>query len=130
MERKLYQPTEKQLKLWNTLKPATMPTDEEFKTSWKRAHHNVERGWGMGKRDWVAAHANDHLTETIDYMIGLWQGRIDALQGLDPLPSPNYHTSPYDNGYYHGFHGFESFWKGYDRQAREKLIAQYGNQEA
>jgi len=127
MDRKQYQPTEKQLQKWGTLKSSEMPSDDEFKAAWKHSHHNVERGWGMGKRDWVVNHANDHLIWTIEYNIGLWQGRIDALQGLEPIETPDYHNDPYQYGYFHGFNGFESFWHGYDAQARAKLIEQYSN---
>jgi len=125
MERKQYQPTEKQLAKWNALKPAAMPTDDEFKAAWKRGHHNVERGWGMDKRDWVANHSDDNLTCTVEYNLGLWQGRIDALLGLDPIEITDYNNDPYQYGYFRGFNGFESFWKGYDFQARERLASQY-----
>ena len=81
----------------------------------------------MGKRDWVLNHANDALTQTAKYMIGLWQGRVDALQGLEPIETPDYHTDPFQFGYNHGFMGFESFWRGYDAHAREKFSTQYGN---
>lgn len=125
MERKIYEPTEKQLAKWDMLQPADMPTDEEFKASWKKSHHGKETGWGMGKRDWINIHSDDQLTQTVTYNQGLWQGRIDAMLGLEPLDTPHYHTDPYEYGYYIGYNGFESFWSGYDAQARKNLADQY-----
>ena len=125
MEHKQYQPTEKQLEKWNALTPATMPTDAEFKASWAKRHNGKESGWGMGKRDWVAQHTDDNLTQTPEYNLGLWQGRLDAFLGLESADTSNYHTDPYQYGYYHGHDGFTSFWKGYDRQARADFEAKY-----
>lgn len=126
MERKIYQPTEKQLEKWNALAPAEMPSDDEFKAKWSRAHHGTERGWGMGKRNWVALHSDDSLTQNAAYMTGLWQGRIDAMNELESQPTPQYHTDPYQYGYYAGYNNFASFWRGYDAQSKNQLMAQYG----
>lgn len=125
MERKMYEPTEKQIALWNTLKPSAMPTDEEFKAMWKKAHHGKETGWGMGKRNWIASHIDDQLTCTVEYNTGLWQGRVDAARGLEALETPEYHTDPFQFGYYTGYHNFEKFWNGYDRNARQKFEEKY-----
>jgi hypothetical protein len=124
MERK-YQPTEKQLVKWKALKPAEMPTDEEFKVQWKRQHGGKLTGWGMAKRDWVIQHSDDHLTCTVEYNIGLWQGRVDAAAGLPQAETPNYHTSPYEYGYYRGYTSFGSFWNGYDRNAKVDFETKY-----
>lgn len=53
MEQKMYEPTEKQIKNWSELTTIEMPSDDEFKAIWKKAHHGKEAGWGMGKRDWI-----------------------------------------------------------------------------
>lgn len=127
MERKQYEPTEKQIKLWSTLHPAEMPTDEDFKATWKRQHHNKETGWGMGKRAWVAQHANDHFTQTTEYQIGVWQGRVDALRGEDRGETGTLDT-PFQNGYDFGFDTFQGFWKGYDAVARQSFIQKYGKE--
>lgn len=122
---KKFQPTEKQLAKWEALTPATIPTDDEFKTRWMKAHHGKVTGWGMGKRDWVANHADDHLTCTVDYNLGLWQGRIDAMNGEPSADTSEYHTNPYHNGYYYGYESFQSFWKGFDQAARAEFEAKY-----
>ena len=125
MNRK-FQPTEKQLEKWEKLSPAAKPTDDEFKAAWARKHHNVERGWGMGKRQWVIEHADDALTCCADYFLGLWEGRIDAMNGTAPSSTEQYHTDPFQHGYYTGYHTFQSFWKGFDQAARAQFQAQYG----
>ena len=127
MERKQFEPTEKQLEKWTALTIPTMPADEEFKDQWKKRHGGVERGWGISKRDWVADHANDALTCTKEYFLGLWQGRVDAARGLEKLETPQYHTDPYQFGYYWGYDGFESFWKGSDPAARSAFSEKYIN---
>ena len=120
-----FEPTAKQLEKWNALKPAVMPSDDEFKARWKKAHGGKETGWGMSKRDWVGNHASDTLTQTVEYNLGLWQGRVDAARGEEAQPTPNYHTDPYDHGYYSGYHGFASFWKGFDSAARQQFNQKY-----
>ncbi|HSW63400.1 MAG TPA: hypothetical protein VLH56_08830 [Dissulfurispiraceae bacterium] len=119
-----YEPTAKQLEKWSA-KPPEMPSDDEFKTRWMKAHNGKVTGWGMGKRDWVALHANDHLTQTVDYNLGLWQGRVDAARGETAQPTPNYHTNPYDHGYYSGYNSFASFWQGFDKNARQQFTQKY-----
>lgn len=122
---KTYQPTEKQIKNWSQLRPATMPTDEEFKATWKRQHHGKETGWGMGKREWVAQHANDHLTATVEHQIGVWQGRVDAMRGEPRAETSNYHTDPYQFGYYTGYETFDNFWPQY--QKKDEFTSLYGD---
>lgn len=121
-----FQPTEKQIERWNQIKTPVMPSDDEFKAQWKKSHHGKEAGWGMEKRDWVANHANDHLTYTVEYNIGLWQGRVDAMNGDAAIETNNYHTDPYQNGYYSGYNNFASFWKGFDRNARADFQSKFG----
>lgn len=121
MERKQFEPTEKQIEKWSALVAPTMPTDDEFKAQWKKAHHGKETGWGMGKRNWVAGHVNDSLVYTVEYNLGLWQGRVDAVRDTEPMETNEYHTNPFHFGYYTGFHGFASFWKGYGQEARDQF---------
>lgn len=125
---KKFEPTEKQLAKWTTLKPAVMPTDEEFKETWKKQHHGKITGWGMGKRDWIILHSDDNITCTLEYQIGLWQGRIDAMNGEAKAETPNKETNPYEYGYNKGYDTFESFWNGYDRNARAELLKKYGKE--
>ena len=125
MERKQFVPTEKQLEKWSALKPAEMPSDDEFKASWKRNHGGKLTGWGMGKRDWVARHADDNLTQTVEYNLGVWQGRVDALRGTEPMVTNEFHTNPYHYGYYYGYNGFAGFWKGYDANASAAFKKMY-----
>lgn len=122
-----YEPTAKQLEKWNALKPAVMPSDDEFKAQWKKAHHGKETGWGMGKRNWVISHANDSLTQTVEYNLGVWQGRVDAARGEEAQPTPEYHINPFQHGYYTGYTEFASFWNGFDRNARETFTQKYVN---
>lgn len=122
---KKFEPTQKQLEKWNALTVPTMPTDDEFKASWKRSHHGKEAGWGMGKRDWIASHSNDHMTCTPEYYLGLWQGRVDALNGVTRADTPDYHTNPSQFGYYSGYEGFSDFWKGYDQNAKKEFSEKY-----
>ena len=123
---KKFQPTEKQMAKWSALAPAAIPSDEEFKAKWTKQHHGKSTGWGMGKRDWVAAHSDDHLTQTVEYNMGLWQGRIDAMNGEEAYPIKAYDTDPYDYGYYSGYSNFKSFWAGCDAATRENLKSQFG----
>jgi len=122
-----FEPTEKQLSKWSLLRPTVMPSDDEFKARWKRAHGGKVTGWGMTKRDWVIAHSDDHLTCTVEYNLGLWQGRVDAMNGDPQQETPEYHTDPYQYGYYHGYAEFDGFWRGYDAAAKSDLQAKFGN---
>lgn len=125
MTTKTYQPTEKQITTWSKLAPASMPTDDGFKAQWKRQHHGKETGWGMAKRNWVACHANDNLTCSFDYELGVWQGRVDAFRNEPMAETPNYHTSPFEFGYYAGYTNFNSFWPQY--QKKDEFSALYGD---
>lgn len=127
MNRREYEPTEKQIENWSKLYPAPMPTDDEFKAQWKRQHHGKESGWGMGKRNWVALHKDDNLTCNADYERGVWQGRLDAALGLDMAETPHYHTDAFEHGYYSGYTNFASFWPQYSRtEAGKNFIEKYG----
>ena len=122
MERKLYRPTEKQEQKWSNLKLAEMPSDEEFKTRWARAHHGVERGWGMGKRNWILS----NMTQSREYQMGIWQGRVDAARGLGYSEERNENT--YNLGYHRGYTDYESNRRGWDTQTRQKFDEEYVNE--
>jgi hypothetical protein len=122
MNRK-YQATNKQTEKWNSLKVPVMPTDEEFKRMWKSQHNKKETGWGMGKRDWMIAHANDSLEFTADFNYGLWEGRVD---GLNKRISEVWDESEaFQYGYRKGLATFESFWKGCDPSVKKDFSEKY-----
>lgn len=101
MDRKIYQPTEKQEEKWNALTTVAMPTDDEFKATWKRQHHGKISGWGMGKRNWIVG----NMKNCREYQLGLWQARLDIVAGLDyqneAITDEN--ANAYNLGYYRGF---------------------------
>ena len=121
MDRKMYQPTEKQEKRWarEAERAGEMPSDEWFKDRWKKDHRGKERGWGMGKRNWILG----QMTGTREYQIGLWQGRVDAARGLDYSEERNENT--YNLGYHRGYTEYESNRKGWDRVTRERFDTNY-----
>ena len=121
MERKMYEPTEKQISKWNALIVPEMPTDEHFKTQWKKAHHGKETGWGMGKRNWVLS----TMTNTREYQMGLWQGRVDAARGLEYSEERNENT--YNLGYYRGYTEYESNRRGWDNATCQSFDEKYLN---
>lgn len=124
MNRKIYQPTEKQIKNWSTLHFCQMPTDEEFKASWTQKHHGKLAGWGLGKRTWIL----QNMTGCTEYQLGLWQARADFVQGLDyqeqPLTDEN--SNAYNLGYYRGWNNGEPL-KGLDTGSKVRLQSEYGN---
>ena len=121
MNRKMYQPTKNQERKWEkeAERVVAMPTDEEFKSRWAKCHHGKERGWGMGKRDYVLS----NMTRTREYQMGLWQGRVDKARGLEYAEERNENT--YNLGYYRGYTGYESNRRGWDRATCERFDAQY-----
>jgi hypothetical protein len=120
MERKIYQLTEKQISKC-TPYPTTIPTDDEFKAIWKKAHHGKVTGWGMGKANWMTS----AMTGTREYQQGIWQGRVDKARGLPYSEERNENT--YNLGYYRGYTEYESNRRGWDAATREKFDAQYLN---
>ena len=118
-KRKVYQPTEKQEEKWAKFEPKEMPTDEEFKERWKKAHGGKEAGWGMMKRDWILS----NMKETRDYQIGLWQGRVDKANGI-PYAEKSEVTT-YNLGYYRGYTDYESDRRGWTEEMRRKFDEQY-----
>jgi hypothetical protein len=121
MERKLYEPTEKQTAKWNAYKRPEMPTDEQFKAMWKKAHGGKEAGWGMKKRDWIAS----EMKYDPEYQRGIWQGRVDAARGLPYSEERNENT--YNLGYYRGYTNYSSDTAGWDTATRDAFFAQYVN---
>jgi len=121
MERKMYQPTEKQEQKWAKLVQIEMPSDEEFKARWAKAHHGSEKGWGMGKRNWVLG----NMTQSREYQMGIWQGRVDRARGLEYSEERNENT--YNLGYHRGYTEYESNRNGWDAQTKQKFDEEYGN---
>lgn len=125
MERKMFEPTEKQTARWAMLdgQVAEMPSDDHFKTIWAKSHHGKESGWGMGKRDYMLR----VMTQTSAYQTGIWQGRVDKARGLPYSEERNENT--YNLGYYRGYTGYESDRNGWDRATRERFEASYLTEE-
>ena len=121
MDRKMYEPTAGNEKKWARYTPVEMPSDEEFKGRWARAHHGKERGWGMGKRTWVVG----HMTLTREYQMGLWQGRVDAARETGYSEERNENT--YNLGYNRGYTEYESSRRGWDSAMRARFDEQYTN---
>lgn len=122
MERMMYEPTAKQIEKWSdlnmTLPP--MPTDEEFKVRWKKQHHGKVTGWGMGKSNWIVS----EMKNLPQYQMGIWQGRVDAAQGLDYSEERN--DSPYNLGYYRGYTEYkERCTGGWDAAQAKAFVEKY-----
>jgi hypothetical protein len=106
---KTYEPTEKQNRKWAAAGVTIiMPSDDEFKARWMKSHHGVVRGWGLGKRQWIIC----TLACTREYNLGIWQARVDALNGLDyqtPMSDDDgVNMNAYNLGYYRGYTEFGS----------------------
>lgn len=115
MERKIYQPTAKQQSLPLSY---AIPTNEECKMMAKRQH----RPWGLIKRDYTL----NALRRTHDYTIGMWQGRVDAANGLEYCDERFSET--YNVGYHEGYLGYQANGQcGWDRAMQERFTAQYVN---
>jgi hypothetical protein len=96
MNRPMFELTQQQLKKCRTVE---MPTDEQFKESWKKDHHGKVTGWGMGKRNFILS----EMKFTPEYQRGIWQGRIDQANGFEY--SEERIDAPYNLGYYRGYTG-------------------------
>jgi len=112
MERKVYKPTEKQEQKWEKFSGITMPSDDEIKKMAGR------KPWGLVKRNMVLA----RMTQTREYQMGIWQGRLDKLCGLDYSEERNENT--YNMGYYRGYSNFDSDWRGLDDGSKNRLHEQ------
>lgn len=118
-QRKMYEPTKNQLRKWAEFEAPEMPTDEEFKVRWAKSHHGQVRGWGMMKSDFVLS----QMTQTQEYQTGIWQGRVDAANGLDYAEERNENT--YNLGYHRGYTNFQSDWRGFDRATQQRFTKKY-----
>jgi len=125
MDRKMYEPTKNQERKWAKFDSdvARLPSDEWFKQLWAKSHHGVERGWGIGKRNYILS----NMTRTRPYQMGLWQGRVDAARGLEYSEERN--ESAYNLGYHRGYAGYKGSRRGWDRATRERFDAKYVNEE-
>ena len=121
MNRKMYEPTKNQKRKWAGFSSIEMPTDKQFQERWAKAHHGKVNGWGMGKRDFVLS----SMTQTREYQMGIWQGRVDAARGLDYSEERNENT--YNLGYYRGYTNYESDRRGWDRNTRQRFEEKYIN---
>lgn len=121
MERKLYTLTEKQIEKAAARPAAEMPSDDEFKAMWKKEHHGKVAGWGMGKAKWIVS----NMKHDAEYVRGLWQGAVDAANGLDY--SEERSENVYNLGYYRGYTEYQSNRRGWDAATRNNFDAQYVN---
>ena len=122
----MYEPTPKQIENWSKLNVVipTIPDDEEFKERWKKQHHGKVAGWGMGKRDWIVS----EMRNTPQYQLGIWQGRVDAAQGLDYSEERN--DSPYNLGYYRGYNEYkERGTGGWNNDQAKLFVEEYAKKE-
>jgi hypothetical protein len=123
MERKMYEPTKGNEKKWARFADIEMPSDDEFKARWANRHGGKTRGWGMAKRDFVLS----QMTQTREYQMGLWQGRVDKARGLEYSEDRNENT--YNLGYYRGYTEYESNRRGWDRETRRRFDEKYIEEE-
>ena len=119
MNRKMYQPTEKQQSQWASWTAPQLPSDDEFKSMWKKSHGGKITGWGMKKRDYIIG----AMTSSPNYQMGIWQGRVDRACGLDYSEERNENT--YNLGYYRGYTEYESNRRGWDAATRADFDAKY-----
>lgn len=122
MERKFFTLTERQMRKCASVE---LPSDDEFKAIWMQSHHGKAAGWGMGKRDWIIS----NMRMTPEYQRGIWQARVDLLNGLDY--SEERIDSAYNLGYWTGWD--EGSLNRFRREAGAavfaEFVAAYGPQE-
>lgn len=114
MERRMYKMTAKQEALPAV---ASIPSDDEIKAMAKRSR----KPWGIIKRD-LALRA---LRNSHDYVLGIWQGRVDAARQADY--NEERFNSDYNLGYHDGYLNYHSDRKGWDAATRERFDAEYVN---
>lgn len=119
MNRKMYEPTQNQLRKWNDFEAPEMPSDEQFKKLWAKKHRGKTAGWGMMKRDWILS----EMTKTQDYQMGIWQGRVDAANGLEY--SEERSDTAYNLGYHRGYTNFASDFRGFDAATQQRFMEKY-----
>jgi hypothetical protein len=123
MDRKMYEPTEKLLNKYprSIADGIDLPSDEEFKARWTRAHHGKSAGWGIAKRDYIL----NQMTKMREYQIGIWQGRVDKARGL--AYSEDRNENAYNLGYHRGYTEYESNRRGWDENTRREFDQKYLN---
>ena len=122
MERKIYEPTAKQLEKWTIAdsKTVDMPTDEEFKFQWAKEHHGKVKGWGMAKKSWILS----RMSNTSGYQRGIWQGRVDCATGFGYAEKKT--DSAYNLGYYRGYTEYEKqATRGWDAAQAVEFKSKY-----
>lgn len=115
MNRKMYEPTKNQERKWSQFDNLEMPSDDDFRTRAKKER----KPWGILKRDYILS----QMTQTREYQMGLWQGRVDKARGLDYAEDRNENT--YNLGYYRGYTGYESNRQGWDAATRQRFDEKY-----
>ena len=115
MARKMYQANKKQEAKWQKFGSPEMPSDEHFQARGKKEH----KPWGILKRDYILG----QMTQTREYQLGIWQGRVDKARGLDYSEERTENT--YNLGYYRGYASYESDRNGWDTTTRAKFDAEY-----
>ena len=118
MERKMYEPTKNQERKWGVPGrdwESGMPTDEALKIRAKKEH----KPWGILKRDTKLS----VMTATYEYQIGIWQGRVDAANGLEYSEDRSENT--YNLGYHRGYTNFSSDFNGFDTTTQERFNKKY-----
>ena len=122
-ERRMYQATQsvekKIARAQRQVEKFSQPSDEQFKAIWKKAHHGKLAGWGMGKANWIA----NRMKSAPEYLQGMWQGRVDALRGLDY--SEERIEKAYNLGYYRGYCNWETDREGMNQEQLAEFETEY-----
>jgi len=121
MERKMYEPTQKESERWAAFVPPTMPTDDEFKALWKKAHRGKVAGWGMGKAEWVLR----SVRGSREFGMGYGQGMVDAAREQPYADTTD--DKAYNQGYHDGYTKYASNRKGWDANTRARFDEKYLN---
>jgi len=111
----MYEPTRGNEKKWARYQPVDMPSDDEFKTRAKKSR----KPWGIIKRDFILG----QMTQTREYQMGIWQGRVDAARELEYSEERTENT--YNLGYYRGYTGYKSDHRGWDAATRARFDEKY-----
>jgi len=114
MERKQYTLTQQQIEKIK-LAGWQMPSDNEIKA----IAHKKRRPWGLVKRDL----ALEGLKYDLEYLLGIWQGRVDKARGFDY--SKERKSSSYNLGYHRGYCNYESDRRGWDQKIRDEFDQKY-----
>jgi hypothetical protein len=96
--RKTYELTQKQLEKINK-RNFVMPKDDEIKAEAKKSR----KPWGLVKLGYTL----EALKWDPDYIRGMFQARVDRMNGLDYSEERN--DSSYNLGYYRGYTDYDQF---------------------